>query len=183
MHGLAPIAAAMDINRGDRFTTLSATATAPKGLADYRERFVPRDHRSWNEKYINGDLVTCMLNTAKGRVIRAEHNVSQPRPYSRINTLDGSRGIFEDYVGGDATGARIYFEPDHSGDTWRGSSALRSGVRPLAVEGSRGPRPAAATAAWTTSCSGASSSRCAPDWCPTSTCTTRRPGARRFRSA
>lgn len=28
MHGLAPIAAAMDINRGDRMTTLTATATA-----------------------------------------------------------------------------------------------------------------------------------------------------------
>ena len=126
MHGLAPIAAAMDINRGDRFTTLSATATAAKGLADYRERFVSRDHRSWKEEYINGDLVTCMLTTAKGRVVRAEHNVSQPRPYSRINTIEGSRGIFEDYVGGDSTGARIYSEPRHSGDTWQGASALRA---------------------------------------------------------
>ncbi len=42
MHGLAPIAAAMDVNRGDRVTTLTATATAPRGLADYRERFVPK---------------------------------------------------------------------------------------------------------------------------------------------
>ena len=36
MHGLAPIAAAMDVNRGDRMATLTATSTAPKGLADYR---------------------------------------------------------------------------------------------------------------------------------------------------
>lgn len=126
MHGVAPIAAAMDINRGDRFTTLTATATAPRGLADYRERFVPRDHRSWNEEYVNGDLVTCMIGTANGRTVRAEHNVSQPRPYSRINTLEGSQGIFEDYVGGDSTGARIYTETRHSGDTWRGAAALRS---------------------------------------------------------
>lgn len=126
MHGLAPIAAAMDINRGDRFTTLTATSSAPRGLADYRERFVPRDHRSWKEEYINGDLVTCMISTANGRMIRAEHNVSQPRPYSRINTIEGSRGIFEDYAGGDTTGARIYVEPVHSGDTWRGASALRT---------------------------------------------------------
>jgi predicted dehydrogenase len=126
MHGLAPIAAAMDVNRGDRMLTLSATATEPKGLADYRERFVPRDHPAWSETYINGDLVTCMINTSKGRVIRAEHNVSQPRPYSRINTLEGSRGIFEDYVGGDPTGARIYAEPRHSGDTWRGALEMRT---------------------------------------------------------
>ncbi|AKU18678.1 glycosyl hydrolase [Luteipulveratus mongoliensis] len=125
MHGLAPIAAAMDINRGDRMTTLSATSTEPKGLADYRERFVPRDHRSWKETYVNGDLTTCMINTAQGRTIRAEHNVSQPRPYSRINSLEGSHGVFEDYVGGDKTGARVYVEPNHSGDAWRGFEALR----------------------------------------------------------
>ncbi|MFF2272285.1 Gfo/Idh/MocA family protein [Agromyces sp. NPDC058136] len=125
MHGLAPIAAAMDINRGDRLTTLTATTTAARGLADYRERFVPRDHRSWKETYVNGDLVTCMITTAKGRTIRAEHNVSQPRPYSRINTIEGSRGLFEDYVGGDSTGARVYAEPIHGGDYWRGAAELR----------------------------------------------------------
>lgn len=118
MHGLAPIAAAMDINRGDRMKTLSATATPPKGLADYRARFVPKGHRSWNEEYINGDLVTCLIGTEKGRIIRAEHDVSTPRPYSRINSLAGSRGIFEDYAGGGSTGARVYLEPDHGGHNW-----------------------------------------------------------------
>lgn len=112
MHGLAPIAAAMDINRGDRFTTLQATATAPKGLADYRARYVPKDHPSWQEEYVNGDLVTCLMNTERGRILRAEHDVSSPRPYSRINSIAGSRGIFEDY------NARVYLEPDHSGHAW-----------------------------------------------------------------
>jgi predicted dehydrogenase len=126
MHGLAPIAAAMDINRGDRVTTLRATATEPKGLADYRARFVDPSHPSWKETYINGDLVTCLLDTAQGRVIRAEHDVSSPRPYSRINSLAGSRGIFEDYAGvASASGGRIYLEPDHSGHTWRDFAAYR----------------------------------------------------------
>ena len=113
MHGLAPIAADMDINRGDRMTTLRAFETEPKGLADYRERNIPRDHPSWNETYLKGDLTTCMIGTHRGRVIRAEHDVSSPRPYSRINSLAGSRGIVEDYP------ARIYFEPDHGGHSWR----------------------------------------------------------------
>ncbi|MFJ8601717.1 Gfo/Idh/MocA family protein [Streptomyces shenzhenensis] len=125
MHGLAPIAAAMDINRGDRMTVLRATATEPKGLADYRERFVPRSHPSWRETYINGDLTTCLIDTAKGRVIRAEHDVSSPRPYSRINSLAGTRGIFEDYAGTSATGGRIYVEPDHSGHSWRDFDTYR----------------------------------------------------------
>ncbi|MFF5508974.1 Gfo/Idh/MocA family protein [[Kitasatospora] papulosa] len=125
MHGLAPVAAAMDINRGDRMTVLRATATEPKGLADYRERFIDRSHPSWKETYVNGDLVTCLIDTAKGRVIRAEHDVSSPRPYSRINSLAGSRGIFEDYAGTSSTGGRIYMEPDHSGHSWRDFDSYR----------------------------------------------------------
>lgn len=125
MHGLAPVAAAMDINRGDRFLTLSATATPPKGLADYRARHMPAGHRSWGETYVNGDLITCMISTDKGRIIRAEHDVSTPRPYSRINSIAGSRGIFEDYAGGDGTGARVYFEPDHTDHGWRGFGSYR----------------------------------------------------------
>ncbi|MFO7193047.1 MULTISPECIES: Gfo/Idh/MocA family oxidoreductase [Thermocrispum] len=125
MHGLAPIAACMDINRGDRFTTLRATSTEPKGLYDYRERFIPKDDPIWEETYVNGDLVTCLLETEQGRIVRAEHDVSSPRPYSRINSLAGSRGIVEDYVGGGNSNARAYFEPDHSGHTWRSFDSYR----------------------------------------------------------
>ncbi|MEV6905848.1 Gfo/Idh/MocA family oxidoreductase [Amycolatopsis sp. NPDC051071] len=113
MHGLAPIAACMDVNRGDRFATLRATATEPKGLADYRQRHMPPGHPSWKETYINGDLVSCLIETEQGRIIRAEHDVSSPRPYSRINSLAGSRGIVEDYP------ERIYVEPDHTGHAWK----------------------------------------------------------------
>ena len=39
--------------------------------------------------YINGDQVSCLIDTGRGRVLRAEHDVSSLRPYSRINTLAG----------------------------------------------------------------------------------------------
>ncbi|HVK26177.1 MAG TPA: Gfo/Idh/MocA family oxidoreductase [Actinokineospora sp.] len=118
MHGLAPVSAAMNINRGDRYTTVSATSTAARGLADYRQRFVPQGHRSWNETYINGDLVTCHIGTANGHNIRTEHDVSTPRPYSRINSVAGTRGLFEGYSGS-ASGSRVYFEPAHTDHGWR----------------------------------------------------------------
>lgn len=125
MHGLAPIAAAMDINRGDRMTTLQATTTPAKGLADYRARYVPKSHPSWKEEYINGDLVTCLIETDKGRIIRAEHDVSSPRPYSRINSVAGSRGIFEDYAGEGESGGRVYLEPDNTDHQWRDFDKLQ----------------------------------------------------------
>ncbi len=125
MHGLAPIAACMDINRGDRMLTLAATSSAPRGLDDYRERFIPPGHPSWQETYVKGDHTTCMITTHGGRIIRAEHDVSSPRPYSRINSLVGSRGLVEDYVPVGDAGARIYVEPDHGGDTWRDFTPYR----------------------------------------------------------
>ncbi|HLS15124.1 MAG TPA: Gfo/Idh/MocA family oxidoreductase [Beutenbergiaceae bacterium] len=116
MHGLAPIAAAMDVNRGDRMTTLQASASPAHGLADYRERHVSADRTDvWAEEYIAGDRVTCMINTEQGRLIRAEDDVCTPRPYSRINTLAGSRGVLEDYP------SRIYLEPEHGGHAWQES--------------------------------------------------------------
>lgn len=119
MHGLAPIAGAMDINRGDRIVSMTATATAALALADYRERHIPKDHRSWKETYVKGDLITVLHTTERGRIIRTEHDVSSPRPYSRINSLQGTRGIVEDYVPVGESGARVYVEPDHSGHSWR----------------------------------------------------------------
>ncbi|HVK20589.1 MAG TPA: Gfo/Idh/MocA family oxidoreductase [Actinokineospora sp.] len=124
MHGFAPVAGMMDINRGDRLVSMTATATPARGLADYRERFIPRTHRSWNETYINGDLITCHVKTSKGYDIRAAHDVSTPRPYSRINSISGTRGLIEDYAG-TASGARVYAEPTHSGDAWQDFGPLR----------------------------------------------------------
>ncbi len=178
MHGLAPIAAAMDVNRGDRLTTLTATASAARGLADYRERFVPRDHPSWKETYINGDRITCMIETARGRLVRAEHDVSSPRPYSRINTLAGSRGSSRTTPApprparGSTSNPTTAATPGGTSPPTARSSTTGCGSRSATT-----PRTTAATAAWTTSCSGARCSSCARVRCRTSTSTTRRPGA------
>lgn len=126
MHGLGPIANAMDINRGDRITSIRASASAARGLADYRERFMPPDHPSWADTYVAGDLITCMHETEKGRSIRTELNTTSPRPYSRINSLQGTRGLLEDYVPMGESGARIYVEPDHGDDVWRDFDEFRA---------------------------------------------------------
>jgi hypothetical protein len=45
-------------------------------------------------------------------VILLEHNVTSPRPYSRINSVQGSNGIFEDYP------PRIYIEGPNTPERW-----------------------------------------------------------------
>ncbi|MFI6415968.1 Gfo/Idh/MocA family protein [Streptomyces sp. NPDC050842] len=111
-HGFGPVANYMDVNRGDRVVSISSFGTPALGLAEYRAEHMPPGDPSWKETYIESDRTISMVQTAKGRVIRLEHDVSTPHPYSRINSLGGTRGVFEDYP------ARIYLEPDHTNDQW-----------------------------------------------------------------
>ncbi len=111
-HGLGPVAFMLGINRGDRFDYMVSMSTPPMGLDKWREDHVPKDSPKWKEKYIDGDLNSSLIKTAKGRTIRLEHDVSSPRPYSRINSLQGTKGIFEDYP------PRIYIEGDGEEDRW-----------------------------------------------------------------
>jgi hypothetical protein len=40
---------------------------------------------------------TSVIKTMKGRTILLQHNVVNPRPYSRLNMIQGTKGIFADY--------------------------------------------------------------------------------------
>lgn len=97
-HGLGLMAMYMDINRGDRFTTLVAKASYPaRGLDAYRERYVPKDNPVWDEEYIKGDKTMCLIETAKGRLVRLEHDVTTAYPgNTEINHLAGTVGRYED---------------------------------------------------------------------------------------
>lgn len=111
-HGFGPVANYMDINRGDRAVSITSVGSPSLGLAEYREKNMPAGDPSWKETYVESDRTISLVQTAKGRVIRLEHDVSTPHPYSRINSLGGTKGVFEDYP------ARIYIEPDHTNDSW-----------------------------------------------------------------
>jgi predicted dehydrogenase len=113
-HGLGPIAAYMDVNRGDRLARLVSMETPSLGLEAYRREHVPPGDPLWTEKYLDGDMNMSVIQTAKGRLIRLEHNVCDPRPYSRVNMIAGTKGIFEGFP------SRVYLEPDATDHVWRG---------------------------------------------------------------
>lgn len=111
-HGLGPVAAYMDVNRGDRFEYMVSMSTPEFGLTQWRAATEPPESPRFSEKYVCGDLNRSLIRTAKGRVILLEHNVTSPRPYSRINSVQGSKGIFEDYP------PRIYIEAPNAPERW-----------------------------------------------------------------
>ncbi len=101
-HGMGPACQLLDIHRGDRMTTLVAMDTKPASGAAAAERIYgePVD-------YQNGDHTMTMIRTNNGKTIHIQHDVVNPRPYSRMYQLTGTKGFANKYpVEGYA------FEPD-----------------------------------------------------------------------
>ena len=111
-HGLGPMAQYMNINRGDKFEYLISMSSSHLGLEAYRKEHVPPDDPKWKESYKCGDYNTSLIKTAKGRTIMLQHNVSTPRPYDRINLIQGTKGIFRAYP------PRIFIDEQEGGHNW-----------------------------------------------------------------
>jgi len=111
-HGLGPMAQYMGINRGDRFDHLVSMSSLHLGLETYRKDNVLAGDPKWKEIYKCGDYNTSIIKTARGRTIMLQHNVSTPRPYDRINLIQGTKGIFRDYP------PRIFLDGMKGEHTW-----------------------------------------------------------------
>ncbi len=111
-HGLGPVANYLDINRGDKFDYLVSMSSPQKSLDVYREKTEKKDSPKWKEKYVCGDMNTSMIKTAKGVSIMLQHDVVTPRPYTRHNHIQGTKGAFTDFP------ARLYLDGQEGGHRW-----------------------------------------------------------------
>jgi len=93
-HGLGPIAQCMNINRGDRFEHLISMSTNDFTMNDLAKELAAKD--SFFEPYVDkpyrGNMNTTIVRTYKGKTVMVQHDVSSPRPYSRIHVLSGTKG-------------------------------------------------------------------------------------------
>ncbi len=97
MHGMGPICQYMNINRGDTFDYLSSISSNQFGLTQYATEKFGKNSPEARETYRLGDMNTTVIRTRNGRTIMVQHNTTNPRPYSRINTITGTRGTLTDY--------------------------------------------------------------------------------------
>jgi predicted dehydrogenase len=111
-HGLGPIAQCMDINRGDRFDYVVSMSSNPRGLRLYAEERFPQGDPRRSEQFKLGDVNVSLIRTVNGKTIYLAHNCDSPRPYSRINILQGTKGIFESYPD------RVHIEGRSPRDRW-----------------------------------------------------------------
>jgi predicted dehydrogenase len=119
-HGLGPVAQYLGIHRGDRFEYIVSMSSPEAGLTEWREQHEPKDSPKWSETYKAGDVNTSLIKTAKGRTILLQHSVASPRPYSRLNNLQGSKAVFNDYP------PRLYIDGAAGGERWTALSEFKS---------------------------------------------------------
>ncbi len=124
-HGLGPVANYMGIQRGDRFDYLVSMSSPQRGLDAYRKDHIDKSNPHWADKYVTGDLNTSLIKTANGLTITLKHDVSNPQPYSRVNTIAGTKGIFTDYP------PRIYFDGQGDDEAWGSIDKWKEYQHPL----------------------------------------------------
>jgi len=92
-HGLGPVAQYMSLARGeDNFASLVSFSTPAMGRALYAKENYPSDNK-WNQlDYKGGDLNTSIVKTKLGRTIMIQWDETSPRPYSRHNLIQGTKG-------------------------------------------------------------------------------------------
>ena len=106
-HGLGPVCQILNIHRGDRMEFLVSVSTDQVGMTEYaRTRFGP-DSPEAKTPYAMGDMNTTIIRTAKGKTIMIQHDVTSPRPYSRIHSISGTKGYAQKYPS-----QQIALEPD-----------------------------------------------------------------------
>jgi len=94
-HGLGPVAQYMGINRGDRFLYMSSIGSPALGRKRYAAQHFPPDHK-WNriDTWRCSDISTSIIQTARGRSIMLQWDETSPRPYTRHNMIQGTRGCW-----------------------------------------------------------------------------------------
>lgn len=97
-HGLGPVAQYMNLARGDdNFGTMVSYSSPALGRALYAEKNYAPDHK-WNQlDYRGGDINTSIIKTTMGRTVMVQWDETSPRPYTRLNLIQGTLGALASY--------------------------------------------------------------------------------------
>ena len=118
-HGLGPVAQCMDVNRGNKIDFLTSMSSQE---AAFTQSAIDKNREAFKDiKDYRGDMNTTLLKLNKGQTIMIQHDVSSPRPYSRIHLLQGSKGTACKWP----SPARIALNSHHGGHRWLDKAAFK----------------------------------------------------------
>ncbi|WP_126970604.1 Gfo/Idh/MocA family protein [Gynurincola endophyticus] len=94
-HGLGPIAQCLNINRGDNFDYMVSMSTNDFMMQAKAKELAAQDEffKEFENHTYRGNMNTTLLRTHFGKTLMVQHDVTSPRPYSRIHLLSGTKGV------------------------------------------------------------------------------------------
>jgi hypothetical protein len=94
-HGLGPVCQIMNVNRGDRMDYLTSMSSNDFSMGKDLDQLAKEDpfYAPYAGKKYRGNMNTTLIRTSLGRSIMVQHDVSSPRPYSRIHLVSGTKGM------------------------------------------------------------------------------------------
>jgi len=93
-HGLGPVAQYMSIGRTeDTFARLVSFSSPAKGRNLYAQKSEHLTNPEFKKlDFKGGDINTSIIKTALGRTIMVQWDETSPRPYTRLNLIQGTKG-------------------------------------------------------------------------------------------
>ena len=96
-HGFGPVCQVMNIHRGDKLNYLVSVSSNQFGMTAYLKEKFGESSPEASKHYEIGDMNTTIIRTEKGKTIMIQHDVTSPRPYSRLYTISGTKGFAQKY--------------------------------------------------------------------------------------
>lgn len=99
MHGLGPVSQILDINRGDQYDYLVSMSSNDFMLKERADKLAAEnpDYKQYGGKSYRGNMNTTTIRTKNGKSIMVQHDVTSPRPYSRLHLVSGTKGVASGY--------------------------------------------------------------------------------------
>jgi predicted dehydrogenase len=98
-HGLGPICQILNINRGDQMDYLTSMSSNDFQMQSEANKLAKEDpfYAQFTGKNYRGNMNTSVVKTKNGKTIMIQHDVTSPRPYSRLHVVSGTEGYAQKY--------------------------------------------------------------------------------------
>ncbi|MGE8300992.1 MAG: acetylgalactosaminidase, partial [Sphingobacterium paramultivorum] len=98
-HGLGPICQILKVNRGNKMEYMSSMSSKDFMLGKKAKEMAATDKQfeSYIDKPFRGNMNISNILTNSGSTIMLQHDVSSPRPYSRLHLISGTKAFAQKY--------------------------------------------------------------------------------------
>lgn len=98
-HGLGPVSQIMNLNRGDKMDYLVSLSSNDFMMGKRAKELAEKDptYQPYANKSFRGNINTSIIKTQNGKSIMIQHDVTSPRPYSRIHLVSGTKATAQGF--------------------------------------------------------------------------------------